>query len=1370
MASNGWDAGRVFTRNVHEGEEVKNDRQKIQQDLFDFIQNFRDDNVFIYRDQLRQNLAVGDYVLNVVLQDLVSFDESLSQQLVNQPIEILPLFELAARNSARRIVAPSATGLQDIPEIQVTVRSNTNMVSIRDLGSDHISKLVCVSGIVIGASSLASKATTVLLQCRSCRHTKVVPVGGGFAGVQIPRICDREQVANSEKCPLDPFEIITDKCKFIDQQTLKVQEAPDLIPVGELPRHTVMSADRSLTNKVFPGSRVTITGIFTVYQSKGMKDNSAIAIRQPYLRVVGIEIIKSGNSFTKRVFTPEEEHEFIALSRSPNIYQKFSSSIAPSIYGNEDIKRAVSCLLFGGSKKSLPDGMRLRGDINVLLLGDPGTAKSQLLKFVEKVSPISIYTSGKGSSAAGLTASVIKDPSSREFYLEGGAMVLADGGVVCIDEFDKMRDEDRVAIHEAMEQQTISIAKAGITTILNARSSVLAAANPLFGRYDDSKAPGENIDFQTTILSRFDMIFIVKDEHNELRDQTIARHVMQVHATRAAVEVEGGELSLETMRRYITYCKERCAPRLSPEASEKLSSFFVAMRAQLWDMERDSTERSVIPITVRQLEAVVRITESLAKMTLSPVATVEHVDEAIRMFRMSTMDAVQSGQGGGTTRSDLSSEMRRVEQEIRRRLPIGSQVSVRAITNDFTNQGFSSHAVDRALYLLVRQETLQFKSQRMVIQRVGAGVQRSNKRLKSEEAIRSASADQDSEALQIQAMTLPLNGSGGGSRSRSPRMEGNGASSSTTNGNVVGMSLRSATSATAAEGGSVEDSSSQLWRYPGLRKEAPRQCLRQSHFGEEQVVRLMLQELRDRGFTDSYKLLQSESGFTLEDEPVARFRSNVLSGKWPEVEGALSSIGIDALEDVTAAQFIIKQQQFLEQLEARQLKQALLILQNELIVLTNDVTKLHRLSSLLMCPTSADLRTAAEWDGREGRSRLLVLESLQKYISPGKMVPAHRMETLFAQAMASQRASCGQHVRDVDGSLYTDHACPPTVFPKDLRTVLKGHRDEVWYVAFSPDGRYLGSASSDKTCIVWSTKDYSIVQRLEGHELEVACLAWSPDSKQIVSTSSDRTLRLWDVETGESLRVFTGHDETVTACKWLGDTGKILSGSLDRKVIIWNKKGEIVKQVTTPRVHDLVISSDCSLLLVADDQNSVHVYDLTTLTFLYTLEETAIIMSLALSSDARYCLTVLKTGGMNMWDLNSRTRVREFRGHAQGKYVIRCAFAGLDDRLVALGSEDGSLFVWSRDTGCRLAHLEGHDSRVNACAWSSKLAVLASASDDNSICIWPAYHGAPGNIQKAKSVSSQLSSASSLPLSPSLARPSLVTDAIDDDNSMISEA
>ncbi|KAJ2331914.1 hypothetical protein GGI00_003039, partial [Coemansia sp. RSA 2681] len=479
--------------------------------------------------------------------------------------------------------------------------------------------------------------------------------------------------------------------------------------------------------------------------------------------------------------------------------------------------------------------------------------------------------------------------------------------------------------------------------------------------------------------------------------------------------------------------------------------------------------------------------------------------------------------------------------------------------------------------------------------------------------------------------------------SNGAHFQGSGASPGT-NGNVVGMALQSATSATvAANCNSSEaptDSDGQLLRYPGMRKEAPRHCLRQSQFGEEQVVRLMLQELRDRGFTDSYRLLQSESGYTLEDEPVARFRDSILSGKWSEVESALSSIGIDSHEHVTAAQFIVKRQQFLEQLEARQLKQALLILQNELSKLTDDVTQLHRLSSLLMCPTSTDLRTAAEWDGSEGRSRLLVLEALQKYISPGKMVPVHRMETLFAQAVSNQCSSCDQHVRAVDANLYADHVCPLPLFPKDLRIVLKGHKDEVWYVTFSPDGRYLGSASCDKTCILWSTKDYSIARRLEGHDYEVACLAWSPDSKQIVSASSDRTLRLWDVETGESLRVFSGHEETVTACKWLGDTGKILSGGMDRKVIIWNTDGEVVKQVTTPRVHDLAISNDCTLLLVADDKDSIHVYDLTTLTFLYTLEESAMIMSLALSSDARYCLTVLKTGGMNMWDLTSRTRVR----------------------------------------------------------------------------------------------------------------------------------
>ena len=352
--------------------------------------------------------------------------------------------------------------------------------------------------------------------------------------------------------------MVHEKCQFIDQQILKLQEAPDQVPVGELPRHIKISADRYLTNRVVPGSRCTIMGVFSIYQNKESKGsgNSAVAIRTPYLRAVGISTDVDHTAKGNAIFSEEEEQEFLEMSRRPDLYETFANCIAPSIYGNKDIKKAIACLLLGGSKKILPDGMKLRGDINVLLLGDPGTAKSQLLKFVEKVAPIAIYTSGKGSSAAGLTASVQRDTNTREFYLEGGAMVLADGGVVCIDEFDKMRDEDRVAIHEAMEQQTISIAKAGITTILNARTSVLAAANPIFGRYDDLKTPGENIDFQTTILSRFDMIFIVRDEHEKGRDERIARHVMGIQmGGRGMEEQTEAEIPVEKMKRYISYCK-----------------------------------------------------------------------------------------------------------------------------------------------------------------------------------------------------------------------------------------------------------------------------------------------------------------------------------------------------------------------------------------------------------------------------------------------------------------------------------------------------------------------------------------------------------------------------------------------------------------------------------------------------------------------------------------------------------------------------------------------------------------------------------------------------------------------------------------------
>ncbi|KAI9601737.1 hypothetical protein KEM48_000840 [Puccinia striiformis f. sp. tritici PST-130] len=685
------------------------------QNLRKFILDFRLGESFIYRDRLRTNLLAKVYAIEIELQHLIVYDEELAHSISNSPGEILPLFEIAVRKVAEAMVSPSsksgelyddedpemelaASGAHDLPDFQVTLRSEARLMQFRDLLAPNISKLVRMPGIVISASTLSSRATMLHLTCKSCRHVRRIAVQEVLRATAIQ--------GEKKECPLDPYTIVHEKSRFVDQQSVKLQEAPDMVPVGELPRHILLSLDRYLTGKVVPGSRIIATGIYSTFNGSG-KNQGAIALRQPYLRVVGLEVDGDGHGSNggHQQFSAEEEDEFNGMANSQGFYQRFAESIAPSIYGNEDIKKAVVCLLMGGSKKILPDGMRLRGDINVLLLGDPGTAKSQLLKI------LSGWSNGLSST----------DPQSREFYLEGGAMVLADGGVVCIDEFDKMRDEDRVAIHEAMEQQTISIAKAGITTILNSRTSVLAAANPVFGRYDDMKSPGENIDFQTTILSRFDMIFIVKDEHDELRDRTIARHVMDLHMNRAVEAQQTGEIDLQKMKRFITYARSRCSPRLSTEAAEELSSHFVSLRKQVQQVERDNNERSSIPITIRQLEAIIRISESIAKLSLSRRVEIYHVEESIRLFKYSTMDAVQAGNIEGITKGELQEEISKVENDIRRRLPIGWSTSYNSLLNEFVNQqGYSAHALERCLYILERREVIRFTGQKRTVQRVGA--------------------------------------------------------------------------------------------------------------------------------------------------------------------------------------------------------------------------------------------------------------------------------------------------------------------------------------------------------------------------------------------------------------------------------------------------------------------------------------------------------------------------------------------------------------------------------------------------------------------------------------------------------------------------
>lgn len=381
-------------------------------------------------------------------------------------------------------------------------------------------------GIVISASRVRSRATMIRIRCSRCQESNsIFSNTSPFSGISIPQRCMGPDPA---ECGLTPYLVVPDECTFVDQQTLKLQEAPEAVPTGEMPRSVLLAVERGLVDKCPPGTRVSVLAIASLFNSGGNGGRNSGSVKTVYLRVVGLQ--RDSRTGDNVMFTPREEESFRLLARRSDIYDILSRSIAPSISGSYtvDIKKAISCQLFSGSRKRLPDGMRLRGDINVLLLGDPSMAKSQFLKYTTRVAPVGVYTSGKGSSAAGLTASVVRDQRG-EFYLEGGAMVLADGGIVAIDEFDKMRPADRVAIHEAMEQQTISVAKAGITTVLNSRSSVLAAANPVFGRYDDLKSASENIDLMSTILSRFDLIFLVRDVRDEERDKMICHHVMGVH-------------------------------------------------------------------------------------------------------------------------------------------------------------------------------------------------------------------------------------------------------------------------------------------------------------------------------------------------------------------------------------------------------------------------------------------------------------------------------------------------------------------------------------------------------------------------------------------------------------------------------------------------------------------------------------------------------------------------------------------------------------------------------------------------------------------------------------------------------------------------
>ena len=691
----------------------------------EFFRNFRQGNVYKYRDALVRQWNRREYYVDVDLAHVNEYDEVLFNNLQSRPDHIMPFFEAAAKDALKLFLTETNANSTDdakVPDFQVTLHSAQLAHSLRNLNADLVNQLVKVPGIVISSTKSRAKAINVFVRCSKCKIAQNVPSKGPMQSVQMPTKCTGNN-ENGAPCESKLFTVMPDMCEFIDQQTLKLQEAPEVVPTGEMPRNIMLSVDRSLVDRVSPGTRISVMGVSSLLQTstKARLGSAVSPVKIPYLRVLGIQIETEGTGRSGTVYSPAEEEEMQRLARDPQIYEKLARSIAPQISADntQDVKKALACLLMGGSRKILPDRVRLRGDVNVLLMGDPSTAKSQLLKFIERVAPIGVYTSGKGSSAAGLTASVIKD-SKGEFYLEGGAMVLADGGVICIDEFDKMREGDRVAIHEAMEQQTISIAKAGITTVLNSRASVLAAANPIYGRYDDTKGVDENIDLMSTILSRFDCIFIVRDIRDETRDRSIARHVLGVHIN-AGVEgtANAPDIDARTLKKYVGYCRDRCAPRLNDEAAAMLCGQYVHIRSRVRASLRDRPgEAQVVPITIRQLEALVRLSESLAKMRLSAEATVSDVEEAIRLFKVSTLSASQSNPQLMAQVGAVTEDIRRAEEFLKRRMGLRTTVNTKKVMEEAVLQGHSEESLKRAINAMVMRAELLECNQRKMLKRV----------------------------------------------------------------------------------------------------------------------------------------------------------------------------------------------------------------------------------------------------------------------------------------------------------------------------------------------------------------------------------------------------------------------------------------------------------------------------------------------------------------------------------------------------------------------------------------------------------------------------------------------------------------------------
>jgi replicative DNA helicase Mcm len=568
-----------------------------------------------YRQRIAQMAVAGKTSLIIDFEDLLVFDQKLAETLLERQGEYLKHANNAAYDQLR-IEDPEYAEKLEAQTLSVRIVKLLEAAQLRKLGSNHIGKLVMVEGIVVRSTPVRPMVMQAAFKCKRCGEMTPVNQTGQF--VKAPFACSNPSCAAK-----GPFDFIQEESTFVDSQDLRIQERPEDLPPGQLPRTlNAKLIGTEVVDVARPGDHISIVGIVCAFSTAGPGGVGKLRTFMLYLDVNSIEVLDKEPETA--LPTPEEEEKILELAKDPWIHRKIVASIAPSIYGYEHIKEAIMYLLFGGVGKSLPD-ITIRGEINALLVGDPGTAKSQLLQYVSRIAPRGLYTSGRGTTAAGLTAAVIRDKGGG-MNLEAGALVLADKGIACIDEMDKMRPEDRVAIHEAMEQHTVSIAKGGIVATLNARTAILAASNPSLGRYESHRTVAENISLPVTILSRFDLIFVLRDVPNKESDGKMSAHILELH--RKGLSPIEPPISPDLLRKYITYAKG-VRPTLTPEAVQRLNDFYLAMRSA------SESEGSPVAITARQLESLVRVAEAHARSALRKEVKAEDAEAAIAIMKRS---------------------------------------------------------------------------------------------------------------------------------------------------------------------------------------------------------------------------------------------------------------------------------------------------------------------------------------------------------------------------------------------------------------------------------------------------------------------------------------------------------------------------------------------------------------------------------------------------------------------------------------------------------------------------------------------------------------------------------------------------------------